>query len=66
MVKIKVHRGLNQIGGCITEIWTDTSRIFIDMGQNLPGNCSASESKDKTRFGSAERSLQSAKLIECK
>ena len=38
MVKIKVHRGLNQIGGCITEIWTDTSRVFIDMGQNLPGN----------------------------
>ena len=59
MVKIKVHRGLNQIGGCITEIWTDTSRIFIDIGQNLPGNCSASESKDKTSFGSAERSLQS-------
>lgn len=38
MVKIKVHRGLQQIGGCITEIWTDTSRVFIDMGQNLPGN----------------------------
>ncbi len=35
---IKVHRGLDQIGGCITEIWTDTSRVFIDFGQNLPGN----------------------------
>lgn len=30
--------GLDQIGGCITEIWTDTSRVFIDFGQNLPGN----------------------------
>ena len=34
---IKIHRGLNQIGGCITEISTATSRVFIDMGQNLPG-----------------------------
>ena len=37
-MNIRVHRGLEQIGGCITEISTDTSRVFIDMGQNLPGN----------------------------
>lgn len=37
-MNIKIHRGLDQIGGCITEIWTDTSRVFIDFGQNLPGN----------------------------
>lgn len=36
-VNITVHRGLDQIGGCITEISTETSRIFVDMGQNLPG-----------------------------
>ena len=36
-VNITVHRGLEQIGGCITEISTATSRVFIDMGQNLPG-----------------------------
>jgi len=36
-MKIKIHRGLDQVGGCITEIRTETSRIFIDMGQNLPG-----------------------------
>ena len=36
-MKIHVHRGLNQIGGCITEISTETSRVFIDFGQNLPG-----------------------------
>ena len=35
---IKVHRGLEQIGGCITEISTATSRVFIDFGQNLPGH----------------------------
>ena len=37
-MKIEIHRGLDQIGGCITEISTDTSRVFIDFGQNLPGN----------------------------
>ena len=38
MMNIKIHRGLDQIGGCITEIWTDSSRVFIDFGQNLPSN----------------------------
>lgn len=37
-MKIKIHRGLDQIGGCITEICTDSSRVFIDFGQNLPSN----------------------------
>lgn len=37
-MEIKIHRGLEQIGGCITEISTATSRVFIDLGQNLPGN----------------------------
>lgn len=36
-MKIRVHRGLDQIGGCITEISTEKSRIFVDFGQNLPG-----------------------------
>lgn len=37
-MKITIHRGINQIGGCITEITTDTTRIFIDLGLNLPDN----------------------------
>ena len=37
-MNIKIHRGLEQIGGCITEINTKNSRVFIDVGQNLPGN----------------------------
>ena len=36
-VVITIHRGIDQIGGCITEISTDTSRVFVDFGQNLPG-----------------------------
>ena len=27
-----IHRGTDQIGDCITEIKTDSDRIFIDMG----------------------------------
>lgn len=46
MMKIKIHRGLDQIGGCITEIWTDSSRVFIDFGQNLPGNGKTATSEE--------------------
>lgn len=35
-MKITIHRGIDQIGGCITEIATSKSRILIDLGQNLP------------------------------
>lgn len=35
-MKIIIHRGIDQIGGCITEIATDKARILIDLGQNLP------------------------------
>ena len=35
-MKIIIHRGINQIGGCITEIATNKTRILIDLGQNLP------------------------------
>lgn len=35
-MKITIHRGINQIGGCITEIATSKTRILIDLGINLP------------------------------
>ena len=35
-MKITIHRGIDQIGGCITEITTNNTRILIDLGQNLP------------------------------
>ena len=37
-MKIIIHRGINQIGGCITEIATENTRILIDLGENLPDN----------------------------
>ena len=35
-MKITIHRGINQIGGCISEIATKSSKILIDLGHNLP------------------------------
>jgi|GEM_PF-2604830 len=35
-MEITIHRGINQIGGCITEIVTKSSKILIDLGHNLP------------------------------
>ena len=32
-----IHRGADQIGGCITEISTENCKILIDFGSNLPG-----------------------------
>lgn len=37
-MKITIHRGINQIGGCITEIAASKTRILIDLGMNLADN----------------------------
>ena len=34
-MKVTIHRGTHQIGGIATEISTDTTRIIIDMGDEL-------------------------------
>jgi ribonuclease J len=36
-MKITIHRGTHQIGGCITEIESNGYKIFIDFGEQLPG-----------------------------
>jgi len=36
-MKVVVHRGTHQIGGCITEIQSDKgTKVIIDIGENLP------------------------------
>lgn len=36
-MKITIHRGINQIGGCITEVQSSSgTKILIDLGHNLP------------------------------
>lgn len=36
-MKVTVHRGTHQIGGCCTEIATEQTRILVDAGAPLPG-----------------------------
>ena len=35
MMNIQIHRGTHQIGGTITEIYTETTHVFIDFGSEL-------------------------------
>lgn len=49
-MQITIHRGINQIGGCITEISTQTTRIFVDMGENLPGNGVLLSEEEKRKY----------------
>lgn len=35
-MKLTIHRGTKQIGGNIVEVATDTTRILLDCGRNLP------------------------------
>ena len=49
-MQITIHRGIAQIGGCITEISTATTRIFIDMGDNLVGSGIVLSSEEKEEF----------------
>ena len=43
-MKITIYRGLNQIGGCITEIQSlSGTKILIDFGHNLPNGNDAAE-----------------------
>ena len=41
-MKITIHRGTDQIGGCVTEYEHDGWRLFVDYGTQLPGHESKS------------------------
>ena len=36
-MKITIHRGTDQIGGCVTEYEYNGFRLFVDYGEQLPG-----------------------------
>ena len=36
-MKITIHRGTDQIGGCVTEYEDEGWKLFIDYGEQLPG-----------------------------
>ena len=45
-MKITIHRGIDQIGGCITEIESKKgTKILIDLGHNLPEGDATAEDK---------------------
>ena len=47
-MKIVIHRGTHQIGGCVTEIQSNNgTRIAIDIGENLPSIDSNQENELK-------------------
>ncbi len=56
MIHVTIHRGTKQIGGCVTEIATDASKVFIDIGENLPGVGAALPPVDGLTAGSASGS----------
>lgn len=37
-MKVRIIKGTNQIGGCITEITCNNTKIIIDYGEDLEGN----------------------------
>ena len=37
-MRITIHRGSDQIGGCITEYEINGWKLFVDYGEQLPGN----------------------------
>ncbi|MDE6110476.1 MAG: hypothetical protein K2F65_01035 [Eubacterium sp.] len=45
-MKIIIHRGTHQIGGCVTEISTDSSKVFIDFGADLPNTTTPKLNKE--------------------
>ena len=58
-MSITIHRGANQIGGCVTEISTEKARVFIDLGADLTGDKKKDYSKvniDGLTAGNAENS----------
>ena len=37
-MKITIHRGTDQIGGCVTEYEHEDWKLFVDYGEQLPGS----------------------------
>src|SRR5574344_2936319 len=54
-MRITIHRGFRQIGGCITEISSKAgTKIIIDLEHNLPGT---NDGKDELANGEAVKEL---------
>ena len=59
-MKLTIHKGTNQIGGCVTEISTENARVFIDLGADLIKDKEKANSKiyiDGLTTGNAKNSF---------
>jgi ribonuclease J len=56
MAKIIIHRGAKQIGGVSVEISTNDAKVFIDLGENLPGTDTPTPEIDGLTCGSGKNS----------
>jgi ribonuclease J len=55
-MRVAIHRGTKQIGGCVAEIATKNTKVFIDLGANLPGNDTPLPDIDGLTCGSGKNS----------
>lgn len=60
-MKITIHRGTEQIGGCVTEYEYDNWRLFVDYGEQLPG--AAKSDKPLEIEGLTEGDLSKSALL---
>lgn len=56
-MKITIHRGCNEIGGCITEYETNGWRLFVDYGEQLPGYEKKPVEIDRLNKGNLSKSI---------
>jgi len=54
-MKLKIHRGAQEIGGSCIEIWTESTRIILDIGMPLVN-------RDRTEFDS--RQIENKSIME--
>ena len=64
-MKVKIHRGTHQIGGCITEIESNNgTKIIIDIGENLPSQGSDKKEAIKIEgLNAGDKSLYDAIFV---
>ena len=56
-MNITIHRGTNQIGGCVTEYEHNGWRVFVDYGEQLPGSRLTPLSAEGLTHGDLSKSI---------
>ena len=53
-MNITIHRGTDQIGGCVTEYEHEGWKLFVDYGEQLPGSQTTLPEKVVDYYGFAK------------